>query len=696
MCNGSSEKWIPRFDFRGGFPLMTAAAPPTTEQICINTLRTLAMDAVEKAKSGHAGAPMGAAPMAYVLWTRFLKHNPADPHWFDRDRFVLSAGHASMLLYSLLHLSGYDLPLEELERFRQWGSKTPGHPEYRHTPGVELTTGPLGAGFAMSVGIAIAEKTLAARFNRPGHTVIDHHTYGICSDGDLMEGVASEAASLAGRLGLGKLIFLYDDNSITIEGSTALAFTEDTGKRFEAYGWQVLRIDGEDVAAVEAALVAARADSGRPSLIMARTVIAHGSPNKAGTAAAHSNPLGAAELRLTKEALGWPLEPTFYVPGEALSVYRKAVPEGHAAQAAWNARMDAYALEFPAEAATLRSLVAGTLPTGWESALPVFSAAGGAMATRAASGKTLAALAPVLDGLVGGSGDLAPSTNTFLKEYGALGVDGWDGRNLHFGVREHAMASAVNGMALHGGLIPYSGTFMVFSDYMRPAIRLGAIMQTHAIFVFTHDSIGVGEDGPTHQPVEQLASLRAMPGLRVVRPGDANETSAAWKLAIESPGPTAMVLSRQDVPTLDDVERIHAGVARGAYVLSDPPSGEPEVALLATGSEVGLALAARDLLVADGIPTRVVSMPCWEVFEAQDRHYRETVLPHALRARVAVEAGATFGWERYTGEAGAVVGLDHFGASAPAPTLFEKFGFTPAAVAERARDVLRRLAQAAP
>ncbi len=394
---------------------MTAAAPPTTEQICINTLRTLAMDAVEKAKSGHAGAPMGAAPMAYVLWTRFLKHNPADPRWFDRDRFVLSAGHASMLLYSLLHLSGYDLPLEELERFRQWGSKTPGHPEYRHTPGVELTTGPLGAGFAMSVGMAIAEKTLAARFNRPGHTVIDHHTYGICSDGDLMEGVASEAASLAGRLGLGKLIFLYDDNSITIEGSTALAFTEDTGKRFEAYGWQVLRIDGEDVAAVEGALTAARADSSRPSLIMARTVIAHGSPNKAGTAAAHSNPLGAAELRLTKEALGWPLEPTFYVPGEALSIYRKAVPEGHAAQAAWNARMDAYALDFPAEAATLRSMVAGTLPTGWESALPVFPGAGGAMATRGASGKTLAALAPVLDGLVGGSGDLAPSTNTFLK-----------------------------------------------------------------------------------------------------------------------------------------------------------------------------------------------------------------------------------------------------------------------------------------
>jgi len=670
---------------------LAAATSPELDDLCINTIRFLAVDAVEKAKSGHAGAPMGMAPMGYTLWTRFLKHNPSDPHWFDRDRFVLSNGHASLLLYSLLHLTGYDLPLEQIKQFRQFGSETPGHPESLDTPGVELTTGPLGAGFATSLGFAMAEKTLGARFNRPGHEIIDHYTYGFCSDGDMMEGVASEAASLAGRLGLGKLIFLYDDNSITIEGGTALAFNEDVGMRFEAYGWHVQHIDGEDVAAVQSAIEAARAETERPSMIVARTVIGYGSPHKAGTAAIHSNALGAEEVKLTKEALDWPTEPEFYIPDEALAVYRRAVDAGRAAQADWESRMDAYAAAYPAEAATLRELIDGTLPDGWESALPSFSSKDGEMATRKASGKVLTALVPVLQGLVGGSGDLAPSNDTYVKDYGALGNGGWDGRNIHFGVREHAMGSVVNGLALHGGLIPYGGTFLCFSDYMRPAIRLGALEQAHSTFVFTHDSIGLGEDGPTHQPIEHLASLRAMPGLRVFRPGDANETVAAWKVAIESRGPTAVVLTRQEIPTYDDGKRLQEGAAHGAYIFADPAEGAPQVILIGTGSELQLAVGAKELLAKDGVAARVVSMPCWEVFAAQPQEYRESVLPAGLRARVSVEAGATFGWERYVGDAGFSIGIDHFGASAPGPVVMERFGFTKEIVAERAKEVLQRL-----
>lgn len=676
----------------GSAPQGAATSTPDLDQLCINTLRMLAVDAVEKANSGHAGAPMGMAPMAYVLWTHFLKHNPSDPHWFDRDRFVLSNGHASMLLYSLLHLTGYDLPMEQLERFRQFGSQTAGHPESLHTPGVELTTGPLGAGFATSLGFAIAEKTLAARFNRPGHEVIHHYTYGLCSDGDMMEGVASEAASLAGRLGLGRLIFLYDDNSVTIEGGTALAFTEDVGKRFEAYGWHVQHIDGEDTGAVESALEAARSQSARPSMIVARTVIGFGSPHKAGTNAIHSNALGPDEVKLTKQALNWPLEPEFYVPGEALAVFRRALDAGHTAQAAWNERMDAYDAAFPAEAATLRQLISGSLPDGWQSHLPVFSSADGAMATRKASGRVLGALMPVLPGLLGGSADLAPSNDTFVKPYGALGNDGWDGRNLHFGVREHAMGSVLNGIALHGGLLPYGGTFLCFSDYMRPAIRLAALEQAHSIFVFTHDSIGLGEDGPTHQPIEQLASLRAMPGLRVIRPADANETAAAWKVALESPGPSALVLTRQDVPTYDDSTRVDERLARGAYVFSDPSGVAPQLILIGTGSELQLAIGARDLLAKEGIHARVVSMPCWELFAAQPPEYRDSVLPSALKARVSVEAGASFGWERYVGDDGIMIAIDHFGASAPGPVVMEKFGFTAEQVAQQAKALVQRLA----
>jgi len=679
----------------GGAPASAAPTTPEIDQLCINTLRLLAVDAVEKANSGHAGAPMGMAPMAYTLWTRFLKHNPSDPHWFDRDRFVLSNGHASLILYSLLHLTGYDLPLEQIKQFRQFGSETPGHPESLDTPGVELTTGPLGAGFATSLGFAIAEKTLAARFNRPGHEIINHYTYGLCSDGDMMEGVASEAASLAGRLGLGKLIFLYDDNSITIEGGTALAFTEDVGKRFEAYGWHVQHIDGEDVAAVQGALDAARAETARPSMIVARTVIGYGSPHKAGTNAIHSNALGAEEVKLTKHALDWPQEPPFYIPEDALGVFRRAVNAGRDAQADWNSRMDRYGAEFPEEAANLRQLISGKLPPGWESSLPSFSSADGAMATRKASGKVLTALMPVLQGLVGGSGDLAPSNDTFVKAYGALGNDGWDGRNIHFGVREHAMGSVLNGLALHGGLIPYGGTFLCFSDYMRPAIRLAALEQAHSIFVFTHDSIGLGEDGPTHQPIEQIASLRAMPGLRVIRPADANETVAAWKVAIESPGPSALVLTRQDVPTFDGATRAQQGVPRGAYIFSDPSGVAPQVILIGTGSELQLAVGARDLLAKEGIAARVVSMPCWELFAEQPREYRDAVFPPGAKARVSVEAGASFGWERYVGDDGAMVAIDHFGASAPGPVVLQKFGFTAENVADHARAVLRQLSPAA-
>ena len=660
------------------------------DQRCINTLRTLAMDAVQKANAGHPGTPMGAAAMAYTLWTRFLRHNPADPSWPDRDRFVLSPGHASLLLYSLLALSGYDLPLEELQRFRQWGSMTPGHPEYGLTPGVDLTTGPLGAGFSMGIGMAIAERFLAEHFNRPGHTIVDHSVYGIVSDGDLMEGVSSEAASLAGTLRLGKLVYLYDDNEISIEGSTDIAFTEEVGRRFEAYGWHVQRIDGNDVEAVAGAIERARAQEDAPSLIVARTVIGFGSPHKEGTAEAHGAPLGEEEVRLTKQALGWPEEPPFYVPDEALAEFRKAVDRGRGWQEEWSAAFAEYERAYPDEARLWRSVMAGELPAGWDAALPTFSSADGAIATRVASGKVLNAAIQSLQTLVGGSADLAPSTSTYLKGYGDLGFDEWAGHNMHFGVREHAMGNIVNGMALHGGVIPYGATFLVFSDYMRPAIRLAALQETHAIFIFTHDSIGLGEDGPTHQPIEHLASLRAIPGLTVLRPADANETVACWRLALERKGPAALILSRQGLPVIDDVERTRAGVARGAYVLADADSGPPDLVLLATGSEVSLALAARDLLAERGAQARVVSMPSWEIFEEQPQAYRDEVLPPAVRARLAIEAASPQGWHKYVGDRGDIIGMDRFGASAPAKVLFEQFGFTPEAVAARAAALLER------
>ena len=675
---------------------MTAPAGTLRHQ-AINTIRTLSMDAVQAANSGHPGAPMGAAPMAYVLWTRHLRHNPADPAWPDRDRFVLSAGHASMLLYSLLHLTGYDLPLDEIKNFRQWGSKTPGHPEYGLTPGVETTTGPLGSGVANAVGMAIAERMLAARFNRPGHTIVDHRTYALVSDGDLMEGIASEASSLAGTLGLGKLTFLYDDNEISIEGSTDLAFQEDVGERFRAYGWHVQHVDGDDLEAVDAALCAARAVEDRPSILVVATEIAHGSPNKAGSAAAHGSALGEDEVRLTKEAYGWPIETAFHVPEEALAEFRVALEQGAARQEAWRERFDAYERAFPDEAAEWRRGVAGDLPEGWEAHLPAFSPEEGAMATRAASGKVLNALASIIPNLAGGSGDLAPSNNTLLSGYDDFARGAWDGRNLRFGVREHAMGGIVNGMAVHGGLIPYGGTFLAFSDWMRGAIRLGAIMGCRSIYVFTHDSIGVGEDGPTHQPIEQLLALRAIPGLTVLRPADANETAAAWKVALERRnGPTLLALTRQGVPVIADQDRVREGVPRGAYVLDDAPAGSPDIVLIATGSEVSLAREAASTLAAEGIAARVVSMPSWELFADQPQSYRDQVLPPDVTARLAIEAGTSMGWERYVGDAGEVLGIDRFGASAPGKVMMERYGFTAEAVVERASAMVARSRAAEP
>lgn len=667
---------------------MTAAT--TVETLCINTLRTLAMDAVQRANSGHPGAPMGLAPLAFTLWTRYLRHNPRNPAWPDRDRFVLSAGHASMLLYGLLHLTGYDLSLDEIKNFRQWGSRTPGHPEYGLTPGVEATTGPLGQGFGMGVGMAIAERMLAERFNRPGHTVVDHYTYAICSDGDLMEGVSAEAASIAGFLGLGKLIYLYDDNQITIEGSTGLAFNEDVGKRFEAYGWHVQHIDGQDTAAVATAIERAREETSRPSLIIARTTIADGSPGKAGSAEAHGAPLGADEVRATKEALGWPVEPDFSIPSEALAEFRRAIDRGEALEREWDKRLATYAEAFPHEAQALRDALVGRLPESWADVIPVFSPEQGTMATRAASGKTLNAIAPVVTGLVGGSADLAPSNNTYLAGFGDVGPGNFGARNFHFGVREHAMGAITNGINLHGGLRAYAGTFLVFSDYMRPAVRMAAIMGTPSIFVFTHDSIGVGEDGPTHQPIEHLASLRAIPGLTVIRPADANETAAAWKVALESRGPVALALTRQNLPIVDDVETIHAGVPRGAYVLREARGGNPDAVVIATGSEVALALAAAEQLEAEGIAVRVVSMPSWELFGAQPASYRDSVIPPEIRARVTVEAGATLGWERFAGEEGRIIGVDRFGASGPGKVVMEQLGFTADNVAQAVRETIAR------
>ena len=679
------------------------------DALCINTIRMLSVDAVEKAKSGHPGAPMGLAPVAYILWTRFLKHNPQNPSWPDRDRFVLSAGHGSMLLYSMLHLTGYrDISLEQVQQFRQWGSRTPGHPERELAAGIEVTTGPLGQGFGNGVGMAIAEAYLAARYNRPGFEIVNHFTYAIASDGDLMEGVAAEAASLAGQLKLGKLIYLYDNNRISLAASTDLTFNEDVAKRFDAYGWHTQSVeDGNDLVAVEGALRAARAETGRPSLISVRTRIGYGSPGKQDTFEAHGSPLGPEETKLTKQKLGWPVDRPFHLPEQALARFRQALSQGEKAEAEWNERLAAYRKEFPEQVGELEQALRGELPQGWDAAIPEFPADAKGVATRAASGKVLNAIASKLPTLIGGSADLNPSTFTALNNLGdfqnphgdfrdsqglAGGGCNYAGRNIHFGVREHAMGAAINGMAAHGGIIPFGSTFLIFSDYLRPSMRLAALMELGVIYVFTHDSIGVGEDGPTHQPIEQLAALRAIPRLVVIRPGDANETAVAWRVAIETRDrPVALVLSRQNVPTLERKGEftVAEGVRRGAYVLSDPPQGKPEIILIGTGSELSLAVGATKRLLERNIKTRVVSMPSWELFDAQPQEYREFVLPPDVRPRLAVEAALPQGWHRYTGDRGDVLGVERFGASAPGNVVMEKFGFTVDHVVERALALLK-------
>ncbi len=656
----------------------------------VNTIRFLSADAIQQANSGHPGLPMGDAAIAYTVWTRHLRHNPRNPAWPGRDRFVLSGGHGSMLLYSLLHLTGYDLPLEELKRFRQWGSKTPGHPEVGLTPGVEVTTGPLGQGFANGVGMAIAQAHLAARFNRPGYPLFNGYIYAIVTDGDLMEGVSAEAASLAGHLRLRRLIYLYDDNRISIDGSTDLAFTEDRAARFAAYGWQVLRVpDGNDVEAVDAAIQQAKADP-RPSLILCHTVIGYGAPHKQGTPGIHGSPLGEEELAAAKKNLGWPPEPRFYIPEDVLAYYRQAVDLGEQWEAAWNAMFAAYRKEYPALGAELGRRLSGLLPPDWESALPVFPADAVGMATRVASGKSINALAGVLPELVGGSADLAPSTKTWIEGSPAFEPETPEGRNFHFGVREHAMGAIVNGMALYGGVIPYGATFLVFSDYMRGAVRVGALSRIPAIWVFTHDSIGLGEDGPTHQPVEHLAALRAIPNLVVIRPADANETAAAWKVALaRRDGPTALALTRQKVPTINrEIYAPAAELEKGAYVMADFGERPPELILMASGSEVALALRAAERLAAEGVNVRMVSFPSWELFAAQPQEYRDAVLPPQVRARLAVEAGISQGWHRWVGDRGAVIGVETFGASAPYKVLYEKFGLTVENIIRQARRLL--------
>ncbi|MCY3614669.1 MAG: transketolase [Bacteroidetes bacterium] len=655
--------------------------PIQLEETCINTIRMLAVDAVERARSGHPGMPMGVAPMAYVLWTEVMRHNPADPSWFNRDRFVLSAGHGSVLLYALLHLTGYDLPLEEIKNFRQWESKTPGHPEYGLTPGVETTTGPLGQGFANGVGMAMAEAHLAARFNREDATIIDHFTYGIVSDGDLMEGISHEAASLAGHLGLGKLIYLWDDNRITIDGGTDLTFSEDIPGRFAAYGWQVISgIEGTDTRTVRKALSEARACTDKPSLLCVRTTIAHGSPNKANTAAAHGAPLGAEEVALTKEALGWRVDLSFHVPAEVRSAM-DCTWSGTEQQAAWNSRRAAYERIYPDAAADLDALYNRALPADWTAELdnlPVDQA----ISTRAASGQALGALLEKVPGLIGGSADLTGSNKTRGGMQVDMQKEKLSGSYVRYGVREHAMAAISNGLALHGGLRPYCGTFLVFSDYLRPSLRLSALMGIPVIYVFTHDSIGTGEDGPTHQGVEQVMSLRAIPNLVVIRPADANETQYAWKEAItREDGPTALILTRQGLPSLTGKFK---DMSRGGYVVVEESASEPHVILIGTGSELQYAIAAAPLLESEGVPTRVVSMPSWELFAAETEAYREEVLPRAVTARVAVEAGTSLGWDRYASH---TISMDQFGASAPGNVLFKQFGFSTERVVEVARSV---------
>ncbi len=651
-------------------------------QAVVDSIRVLAMDGVQKANSGHPGMPMGMADAAAVLWAKFLKFDPRFPKWPDRDRFVLSAGHGSMLLYSLLHLSGYDLPMEALQNFRQWGSPTPGHPEYGHTPGVETTTGPLGQGISNAVGFALAEQWLAAKFNRPGFPIVNHATYAIASDGDLMEGVSHEACALAGHLGLGKLIVLYDDNGISIDGRTEISFTEDVLARFSAYDWHTVRVNGHDRDAVATALAAAQAETERPSLIACRTVIGFGSPHKAGTSSAHGEPLGEEEVRLTKEALGLPQEP-FWVDSQAYEVLGTAGSQGKQKHQTWQELLDAYSTAHPQLAAEFKRVMHGELPAGWqETPMPEF---GNAIATRAASGQVLNAFATAVPELLGGSADLTGSNKTDLK--GAVDVQkgAFNGRYLRFGVREHGMGAIMNGMVLHGGIIPYGGTFLVFSDYMRPTIRLAALMNQGVIYVFTHDSIGLGEDGPTHQPIEQLAALRTIPNLVVLRPADAWETAVAWQVAIERRnGPTALALTRQNLPLLD--REVARGAAKGGYVLAD--ADNPQVILMGSGSEVHIALEAREQLAAQGVAARVVSMPSWELFKAQPQTYQDAVLPPTITARVAIEAGVTMGWERFVGSSGVIIGIDHFGASAPYEKIYHEFGLTAEAMVSAALEIL--------
>ncbi len=649
------------------------------------------MDAVQKAKSGHPGMPMGAAPMAYVLWTRHLKHNPNNPRWFNRDRFVLSAGHGCMLLYSLLHLTGYDLSLDEIKSFRQWGSKTPGHPEYGHTPGVEATTGPLGQGFANGVGMAIAQRYLAARYNQPNFGIINYSIYGIVSDGDLMEGVASEAASLAGHLKLGNLIYLYDDNEISIDGSTDLAFTEDVIKRFEAYGWHVSSVeDGNDLDAIDEAIRAASEDEAeRPSLIRVRTHIAFGSPNKQDTAEAHGSPLGEEEVKLTKQCFGWDPEKHFYIPDEVQSHMLKTKEQGKKWESLWHTQFERYEKHHANLATELKNVWNKNYGEEWKKAIPTFGLDAGAMATREASGKVLNAIAPHLPSLIGGSADLTPSNNTYLKDFGEFQYGSYTGRNLRFGVREHSMGSLLNGIALTDGMIPYGGTFLLFSEYMRPPIRLAAIMGIRPIYVYTHDSIGLGEDGPTHQPIEQLASLRSIPNITVIRPADANEVAVAWRVAIEhTTGPVAMALTRQKVPLIDRTAYASAeNLTKGAYVLAEYGS-VPEIILIGTGSEVQHVIGAYEQLISEGVNVRVVSMPSWELFERQPKEYRESVFPPSVKKRLAVEAGSPMGWHKYVGDAGAVLGVTTFGHSAPVDVVMKQYGFSAENVLKKAREML--------
>ncbi|HWW05270.1 transketolase [Collimonas sp.] len=690
--------------------MSSTLAASTLDDLCINTLRFLAVDAVQQANSGHPGMPLGAAPMAYVLWTQFLKHNPANPHWFDRDRFVLSAGHGSALLYSLLHLTGYDLPLAQLQQFRQWGSRTPGHPERGLTPGVEVTTGPLGQGFANGVGMAMAEANLAARYNRGDLDIVNHFTYGIVSDGDLMEGIASEAASLAGHLQLGKLIYLYDDNRVTLSAGTDITFSEDRARRFDAYGWHTQTVeDGNNLAALARALDAARGETRRPSLILVRTHLGYGSPNKQDSFEAHGSPLGVEELRLTKQKLGWPEQPSFYIPEAAAAHFLETNALGQKIESAWREKFSVYQQQFPVLGLELQQLMQGgaaALPPGWDAAIPHFPADAKGIATRVASGLVMNAIAAHLPALIGGSADLNPSTYTALKGLGDFEADditagdrqgsdsaGWSytGRNLHFGVREHAMGAILNGMAAHGGALPFGATFLVFSDYMRPAIRLAALTGLHVVYVFTHDSIALGEDGGTHQPVEQLAGLRAIPNLLVLRPADANETAVAWRVAVQShQRPVALVLTRQNVPTLDRTQFAAAEeLRRGAYILADAPDGKLDLILIASGSEVALIVAARQQLLAQDIQARIVSMPSWELFDEQPQAYRDSVLPPAVGAKLAVEAGVTQGWHRYVGAHGEVLGVEHFGASAAGEIVMREYGFSVANVCQRALALVR-------